>query len=103
MTVSGVAAVSVISGQELAERQDTSLQKSAPSAQTQPLVDHGPAEAPQDTVILSGGGQPPIADVAVYSRYLQQCNFAAIAAYQPAVRRQETPGNSTDGGDQVAP
>ena len=80
MTVSGIAAVSVISGQEQAERQDPSHAKSAPSAQTQPLADHEPAEVPQDTVTLSGGG-PQIADVGVYSRY-QESSRAAIAAYQ---------------------
>lgn len=81
MTVSGIAAVSVISGQEQAERQDPSHARSASNAQTQPLADHGPAEVPQDTVTLSDGGEPQISDVAVYSRY-QDSNRAAIAAYQ---------------------
>ena len=81
MTVSGIAAVNVISGQEQAERQDPSRAKSAPSAQTQPLANHEPAEVPQDTVILSGGGEPPIADVEVLGRY-QEGSRAAIIAYQ---------------------
>jgi hypothetical protein len=78
VTVSGIAAVSVIAGQEQAERQDTHSSKSAPSAQTQPLADHGPAEVSQDTVTLSDGG---VADVGLYGRYLDS-NRAAIAAYQ---------------------
>ena len=81
MTVSGIAAVSVISGQEQAERQDPSRGKSAPSAQTQPLADHEPAEVSQDTVTLSGSGGPEISDVAVYGRY-QEANREVIAAYQ---------------------
>jgi len=93
VTVAGISAVSVISGQELAKRQDISLQKSAPSAQTQPLADHATAETPPDTVILSGSGQPQIPDVSVYNRYRQPGNRAAIAAYQ-AIQ----PSTSTEGG-----
>jgi hypothetical protein len=106
VTVSGIAAVSVISGQDMAERQDSSYPKSARSAQTQPLADHETAGVPQDTVTFSGGGRSQIADVAVYSRYLQQNNLVAIAAYQaiqPTIRRPARPAVSTGGGKQAAP
>jgi hypothetical protein len=101
VTLAGIAAVSVISGQEQARRQDTSLVKSARSAQTPPLGSHDPAAVPDDVVTVHQAE-----DAAVYSRPPQPYNLAVITAYQslePVSRRQAMLAISAKGGEEAAP